>query len=155
MILGNRLRKYFKRRGTGGNQHPGGEIRVDETFKEFLSTDLPVVQYLNQRLVFDLLAVLENGFSNFKTIETQASGSHISESTVEGGLGVGHSFALLSLGVAGTRKQNNENTHREITMEERVHTPSSLFARLRSELKSRKLVNEIANVDDLKAVKTG
>ena len=127
----------------------------NEAINPLTPADLPVVQYLNQRLVFDLLAVLEDGFSNFKTIETQAAGTAAKESTVEGGLGVGHSFALLSLAVAGTRTSNTEKSHREITMEERVHTPSSLFARLRNELRSRNLVKDVEKVDDLDDVISG
>ena len=126
-----------------------------ETNDGLTAADLPVVQYLNQRLVFDLLAVLEDGFSNFKTVENQAAGTDAKESTVEGGLGVGHSFALLSLAVAGSSTRNKETSRREITTEERVHTPSSLFARLRSELKSRNLVKEVEGVDDLDKVDSG
>lgn len=144
-----------QRQGPVEIQNPSKDTASTEEDEGLTAADLPVVQYLNQRLVFDLLAVLEDGFSNFKTIETQAAGRDAKESTVEGGLGVGHSFALLSLAVEGSRTRNTETSHREVTMEERVHTPSSLFARLRNKLGSRNLVKEIVDVEDLSDVASG
>ena len=102
-----------------------------ETSSAIQASDLPVVQYLNQRITFDLLATLEDGFSHFTTIETQSADSSETKSSLQGGVTGGFLGISFGGGMSGTE----EDAQREIMKEELVHTPSSLFAQLRSELK--------------------
>ena len=116
-----------------------------ETNQKLQASDLPVVQYLNHRITFDLLATLEDGFSHFKTIETQGSDSSLTKSSLQGGITSG----LLGISFGGGLSGSEEDAQSEITKEELVHTPASLFAQLRSELKAKGLVNEVLNFDSL------
>ena len=113
----------------------------DPTSDPIQARDLPIALYLNQRVTFDLLAALEGGFARVTTV--QESSSDAKHSGVEGGLGVGNQFALLGLSFGAKGQRDSTNASLEQTSEELVHTPTSLFARLRGELIRRNLVKNI------------
>ena len=116
-------------------------------------SDLPVVQYLNQRITFDLLAVLEDGFSQFKTLETQYSDSSSTRSSAGGRIGSNLPFLGIRLG--GNMSESEKDSQNQLEKQELVHTPSSLFAKLRSELYGRHLVNHIRNPESLANITEG
>ena len=95
------------------------------------ASDLPVVQYLNQRITFDLLATIEDGFSQFTTVETQSSESASTESSGEAGgkigLGIGDIVTLFRLDLKGRRSGVADESQREVKTGTLVHTPTSLF----------------------------
>ena len=112
----------------------------DQEQSNFSSIDLPITLYLNQRLTFDLLAVLQGGFSSFSTVQTTSLGETTTNVHGKAQLGISNVFALLgvNLSTQGSRQAGQKKS--ESTKEEIVHTPASLFARLRKELQDRKLV---------------
>ena len=114
-----------------------------------VSTDLPITLYLNQRLTFDLLASLEGGFSHFTTVHTTTSGETATNVSGETGFGLSNAFALLGvrLGVQGSRQAEDKQSGS--TTENYVHTPASLFARLRKELDCRKLIRYLTDTNNL------
>ena len=119
------------------------------------ASDLPVVQYLNQRITFDLLATLEDGISQVKSIETQFSDSSSAQSSVEGGVKAGFGVPLFGITLGGNRSSGAEESELETTKEELVHTSSSLFARLRSELHTRSLIHKVSDIDSLSEIREG
>src|SRR3989304_4217900 len=120
----------------------------------FTALDLPVVLYLNQRLTFDLLAALEDGFSHFTTVQASSSATSTKEVSGEAQLGVSNVFALLGITFGARGARRGEDADTETSTAEIVHTPASLFARLRQELVRRGLVTFIstssADVGDIK-----
>ena len=124
-------------------------------YRDVKPSDLPVIQYLNQRITFDLLATLEDGFSQFKTLETQYSDSSGASSSLQGGIGGKNVLTLLGISLGGKISESAEDSQREVTKEELVHTPSSLFARLRNELYTRSLVNQIDESGNLDGISEG
>ena len=116
---------------------------MDEPANTLRASDLPIALYQNQRVTFDLLASLEGGFAHVTTV--QASSSHSDNSMIEGGAGLGISnpFALINFGFGATAQRDRTRQSSGTTTEERVHTPTSLFARLRKELLERKMVTTI------------
>lgn len=119
---------------------------------DLMATDLPITLYLNQRLTFDLLAVLRGGFSSFSTVQTSSSGEIATDRHAKAELGVSNVFALLgiSLGAQGSRKEGKIES--QDTMEEIVHTPASLFAQLRKELQDRNLVKVVSPTSEISAI---
>jgi hypothetical protein len=119
------------------------------------SRRLSIPIYLNQRVVFDLLAIVEEGFSQLQTIKTSETGKV--DNKVEGTADVGlkNAFAFLSLGLkASGAHQATSGTQRDIT-EERVFTPTSLFSRLRDTLMERKLLHSLDDKYDPTALVPG
>ena len=124
---------------------------VDGT--ELNPSDLPIALYLNQRLVFDILAAYEDGFSRFTNIQTTSAGSSSSESSGGVELGLGNVFALF--GIGGRVGSRSAQAQGETATEEIVYTPASLFARLRHDLRTDGLVREITGGADLESVQPG
>ena len=122
---------------------------TSEVNKAIRADELPVVQYLNERITFDLLATLEDGFSQLKTIQTQDSELAEAGFSLQGGV----NFLGVTLG--GRRTDSSGGSRHDMVKEELVHTPASLFARLRSELKALELVRDVVDPDSFKHVTTG
>ena len=120
---------------------------------QLIATDLPITLYLNQRLTFDLLASLEGGFSHFATVQTTSSGETATKASGEAQLGLSNAFALfgVKLGAQGSRQAEEKMS--ENTTENIVHTPVSLFARLRKELQDRKLVRYVSTSSNLDEIR--
>lgn len=122
---------------------------------EFGAKDLAIPIYLNQRIVFDLLAIFEDGFSHLKTIKTSTSETEASKQVLGGSIGASNVFAFLGLSFSAERNKSKESGDQEETTQERVHTPTSLFAKCRANLAARNLLSENITVETLPNLKTG
>jgi hypothetical protein len=94
---------------------------------------LPI--YLNQSAVFDMLAIMEDGLAHVSTIKT----AETTKNKGEAGVGATNVFALLGI----TLKAERAGEANRETTQERVHTPVSLFAKVRSTLHAQKLVHDL------------
>lgn len=106
--------------------------------------DLIIPVYLNQRVVFDLVAVLEGGIASVK----QLSETHLETKGESKQIGVsfGLSNVLSSLlKVDLTGKKGNETSDKKstTTTEDRIHTPVSLFVTLRSILQKNSYIKKV------------
>jgi hypothetical protein len=114
--------------------------------------ELSVPAYLNQSIVFDLLAIIEDGFSTVKTIKSSSSSLSKNEVEVEAkvdsGLGVKNVFSLLSIGIRGKYAHIGEKEKGNEENFEKVHTPTSLFWKLRDYLIKNELISNIEIIDD-------
>lgn len=118
-------------------------------------TDLSIPIYLNQQVVFDLLAVLDDGFSRLSTIKTSASESETNKYGIGASIGVSNVFALLGVSFSGERgKEKGSQDQIEIS-QEKVHTPTSLFAKLRLKLQELKLLRSIDSSESLGELASG
>ena len=143
----------FRQKNPEQPKHVAGSDEMTKDHDQIRASDLPIVLYLNQRLTFDVLASLDGGFSHFTTIQTTFAGESSREMAGEAKLGVSNVFALLGVGFSGSRRigqKQSESATREI-----IHTPASLFARLRKDLRDRRLVHEISNSSDLEEIQPG
>jgi hypothetical protein len=102
---------------------------------------LIVPVYLNQRLVFDLLAMLQGGISTVTAVtKTEASNSS-SQEKAGAAFGLSQAFStLLKIDISGERSSSSMNNEANKISEERVHTPASLFYQLRNILLEKKLL---------------
>lgn len=106
---------------------------------------LSIPIYLNQRIVFDLLATVEEGFSELRTIRTSESIAESDRNDVGAKLGISNAFGFIDVGLnSGRTKQGGGRKSREVS-EERVFTPASLFSRLRNILITRELLAPITS----------
>lgn len=101
---------------------------------------LPI--YLNQKYVFDLLAIIENGFSQMETIKTGSNKESTENNNLKGEVGLSNTFAFLKFGVsASTNLGKAEKSAQEI-VKDKIHTPNSLFSKMRDYLHSNNLIIE-------------
>lgn len=98
---------------------------------------LTIPIYLNTKIVFDMLATIEDGFTEVKNVQTSKNKNR--EDDIEANVGTNNLFALLNVGIRGNHKGNSSNG--ETVVEERTHTPVSLFQQLKGQLDNEKLIN--------------
>lgn len=100
----------------------------------------PIPIYLNQKYVFDILAMIEGGFNQIETIKSTEQEGKSSSLAGNTEIGVKNVFAFLGVSLkASGSKGKTDNQETEIT-KEKVHTPNSLFARMRESLIEEQLV---------------
>ncbi len=97
--------------------------------------------YLNQRIVFDLLAMLQGGISTVTSVSKTEQSADEKSRKMGGSFGLSQALSsLLKIDLsadATSTKAGSEETRRT---EERFHTPASLFYTLRNLLKSQNLL---------------
>lgn len=99
---------------------------------------LTIPIYLNTKIVFDMIATIEDGFSEVKNIQTSKNRSK--EEDAEANIGTSNLFAFLSIVIKGNHKNNNSEG--KTIIEEKTHTTVSLFQSLKSQLEEGKLINK-------------
>lgn len=104
---------------------------------------LTIPIYLNTKIVFDMLATIEDGFADVKNVQTSKNKNQVND--VETNIGTNNLFALLNIGVRGKHKGTSDNG--ETIIEERTHTPVSLFQQLKEQLENAKFINR--DIDNL------
>ncbi|GAB2965239.1 hypothetical protein GCM10027048_38560 [Hymenobacter coalescens] len=100
----------------------------------------PIILYLNQKYVFDILAIIEDGFSQMHTMKTTESSAADSSQKARGEVGLSNVFAFLGVKLEGEKNNQNKNTSELSSETQKVHTPNSLFARMQSSLDNRELI---------------
>ncbi|MDO7908812.1 hypothetical protein Q5741_20720 [Paenibacillus sp. JX-17] len=105
------------------------------------SNNLNIPIYLNQQVVFDLLAILEDGFSKFRAVKTQAVDSESKSSEVGGSITASNLLSLLGVSLSSKLGKSSKNDSTQEFSEERVHTPASLFSKLKTTLEEQSEIN--------------
>ena len=94
--------------------------------------------YLNQRAVFDMVAMLQDGIATVTQVSSRASQSEKREDAVSARFGLSEALTtLLRVDLSGSTKSDRQDGTERQSSEERVHTPASLLHRLRRELFER------------------
>lgn len=102
---------------------------------------LPI--YLNQRIVFDLLAILEDGFSQMKKVSTSEKIDKSTATGVEGEIGFNNIFAFLQTKINPSLNHNTSKGSSHDESEDRIHTPNSLFSKLYQILDENKKIKVV------------
>ncbi len=102
---------------------------------------LTIPIYLSTKIVFDMLATIEDGFADVKNVQTSKNKNQVND--VETNIGTNNLFAFLNIGVSGNHKGTSNNG--ETIIEERTHTPVSLFQQLKEQLEDAKFINRDIN----------
>jgi hypothetical protein len=122
---------------------------------DYAASDLPAAIYLNQRLVFDLLATFEDGFTQVTTLTTASNTESSRADALEGGLGISNVFALLGVNLKGSTSTAAKAAHGIHEAGQRVHTPVSLFTQLRAILQDEGLLKALNGTASFAAVAPG
>ena len=103
--------------------------------------NLIIPAYLNQRIVFDLIAMLQDGLSTVTRITSVDSTADKDRKLYGAAFGLNQALSsLLKIDVSGRRTLNKEKTAEVQRNEERVHTPASIFQKFREILITDKRV---------------
>jgi hypothetical protein len=105
------------------------------------NNDLAIPVYLNQRLVFDLIAMLEGGIASVVRIAEAERSTSVVSSRAEGAFGLNAAFAsLFKVSASGSLAGDAGDEVERTTVRERIHTPASLFHQLRTALHERSAI---------------
>lgn len=105
---------------------------------------LIVPVYLNQRLVFDLLAMLQGGISTVTAVTNTESAQASNLQKTKATFGLSNALSsLLKIDLSGEKEHGATSGHGSSVSEERVHTPASLFYKLRNNLLERKFLVQL------------
>jgi hypothetical protein len=109
--------------------------------------DLIIPVYLNQRLVFDLVAMLQGGIAMVTRISEAQRDTNAVSGEATGGFALGQALAsLLKVNLSGKVSGETEGSVERTSAAERVHTPASLFFTLRNLLIDRGVLQQ--NIGD-------
>ncbi len=103
--------------------------------------DLIVPVYLNQRIVFDFVAMLQGGIASVTSIsQTRGESSEVAGS-LSSRFGLSSALAsLLRIDFSAAASGATANDSVETRSEQRIHTSASLFIALRAELRDKKFI---------------
>lgn len=106
--------------------------------------DLIVPVYLNQRMVFDLLAMLQGGISTVTAVTNQEGSESVSVGAASVSLGLSEALSsLFKIGLKAEVETSDKSSINNSIQEERVHTPASLFYQLRNTLSEKNLLQQV------------
>ncbi len=112
--------------------------------------DLVIPVYLNQRIVFDLVAVLEGGIASVTQVSQTQSAASGETRQIGASFGVSEALSsLLKIDLTGRRDRKSSDESSTTTTQDRIHTPVSLFITLRSILRERGYLTPIASDSEL------
>jgi len=113
---------------------------------EETDVDLIIPVYLNQRMVFDMIAMLQNGMSTVSRVTEKIGDKTTDERKYGAAFGLNKALSgLLKIDVHGVQdKRDSKDTEIERS-EERVHTPASLFQKLRATLMAQKRLSSVTS----------
>ena len=111
--------------------------------------------YLNQRIVFDMLATIEDGFSQLSNIKTSYSDTSSKSGQVGTEIGASNIFALLGIKLNGSFKGEKNKNEQGTVLQDKVHTPSSLFSKLYEALEEENLIKRLSTSSDISKVDPG
>lgn len=119
--------------------------------------DLCVPVYLDEQRVFDLLAIADNGLSKVTTINTSTSDKDATDSKKGVSLSLSNPFSLIGIGASftGESNKNKEINSQNNSSTEKIHTPTSLFSKLRRILIDKGYVSIIKTQSDIRNLKCG
>jgi hypothetical protein len=104
--------------------------------------------YLNQKIVFDFIAIIEGGITQIQTIQRKERTSSDSQAEIEGEIGTSNILSFLKIGLKSNVIGKNSKEHDNEIIEEKIHTPTSLFSRMLDYMYENKLIKEIYGNDD-------
>lgn len=126
-------------------------VLMEELIKK--SIDLCVPVYLDQQTVFDLLAMLEDGFSNINTVNTSTTDATSDNLKLSGSLS--NVVSLVKVAFSGNKEKVTSKEDKIETWKEKTHTPSSMFSILRLKLQNKEFVHTVKNIEDITNINCG
>lgn len=101
--------------------------------------------YLNEKIVFDMMAIIEDGFSQFVTVQSSKEDSTENKDELKAGVGI-NKLAFLNVNLkAGLSSLEGQQNKTHETMQ-KTHTPTSIFQKFYDYLYDNELVTNIEHV---------
>ena len=116
---------------------------------------LPV--YLNEKIVIDMLAIIEDGFSMVSEVNTELQQMDSNNASIKGGISTSNilsKFLRIQLDTSIEEKQENEIS--QSSKQEKVHTNVSLFSKFKTKLEENELlISDVEVLRDINNINSG
>ena len=132
----------------------GVSVPSNKEESHWKSEDLCIPIYLNQQIVFDQLAILQDGFSSVQEIRTSTLEADSQQTGLSGSITAGI-LNLVGVTFGAGRSKTTGSTQQHETSTQKVHTPASLFAQLRKALNDNALLYQVRALSDLDNLESG
>ena len=129
--------------------------KKNEKENKKLKTKIILPLYLNQRFIYDILAVKNDGFTEFFEVKDKDQENTEMKGKIDGSFGTNNKFSLIqanmntSLNSEVMNNRNNEKSYRK------THTPTSLFMKAYSYLQEEDQIKIINNKEEIMNLKCG
>ena len=129
--------------------------KKNEKENKKLKTKIILPLYLNQRFIYDILAVKNDGFTEFFEVKDKDQENTEMKGKIDGSFGTNNKFSLIqanmntSLNSEMMNNRNNEKSYRK------THTPTSLFMKAYSYLQEEDQIKIINNKEEIMNLKCG
>lgn len=120
-----------------------------------LVTDFILPLYLNQRFVYDILAIKNDGFTEFFEIKDKIGNSNEQDANIKATLGTNNDFALIQANLDGEINTKTSNDNNNEKSYKKTHTPTSLFMQVYQYLNENKKITKLENLSDIDTVDSG
>ena len=157
--MGNILRgiigKLDNKRGANDVFNKNNKEKKNEKENEKTKIKMILPLYLNQRFIYDILAVKNDGFTEFFEIKDKDQKNMEMKGKIDGSFGTNNKFSLIqanmntSLNSEMMNNRNNEKSYRK------THTPTSLFMKAYSYLQEEEQIKIINNKEEIKNLRCG
>lgn len=120
------------------------------------TNDLVIPIYLNEKVVLDMLAIIEDGFSTVSMVSTSASNGNVSDGKLGFNASVnGLLSRLLKISLGSSYARKSEGKITESVDVERTHTIASLFSKFRRYLVDQNLIVEMTDKLSIDKIRPG
>lgn len=117
---------------------------------ELKNDSLMIPVYINEKIVLDMLAILEDGFSMVSQVNYTEQKEHSSSQKVEVGASTSSILSkLLRINMGAEAAHTGSDGEAAVTTREKVHTNVSLLSKFRSFLVQNKLLKTEFNVSEM------
>jgi len=131
------------------------EKNKEKTVDKKISEDFMLALYLNQRFVYDILAIKNDGFTEFYEVKNMNGEEDEINAKLTATFGTNNNFSLINAStdssVASNVKSNNQN-EKNYT---KTHTPASLFMQAYQYLKSNDKIFKLENAESITNISSG
>ena len=109
--------------------------------------------YVNEKIVLDMLAILEDGFSKVSQINYIEKYDNVNSQSLQAGVGTSGTVLnkLLKIDFSGEIEHNGDKKEENNVLKEKVHTNTSLLSKFRDYLVQEKLLKTDINILDISA----
>ncbi len=116
------------------------------------SERLVVPVYINEKIVLDMLAIIEDGFSVVSQVNYTEHRESNSSQAVDAGISIGDSILskLLKINVSGELSHSGKTGENESVSKEKIHTNVSLLSKFRTFLLEEKLLKTEFDMSKMK-----
>lgn len=111
--------------------------------------------YLNQRFVYDILAITNGGFTEFFEVKDKKENSDIVKTSVNANFGNNNDFSLIRANLNTGAEASISNDVNNEKSYKKTHTPTSLFMQVYNYLKLNNKIKNLKNFEDIDNVTSG